>query len=43
MTDTPELVDMLGNVSISDNKDKKFVYDVVRLLIIFYKTRNFLL
>ncbi|CAI2166056.1 14609_t:CDS:10 [Funneliformis geosporum] len=27
MNDTPELIDMLGNVSISDNKDKKFVYD----------------
>ncbi|CAG8501894.1 15486_t:CDS:10 [Rhizophagus irregularis] len=27
MIDTPELVDMLGNVRISDNKDKKIVYE----------------
>ncbi|CAH1763197.1 9467_t:CDS:10 [Entrophospora sp. SA101] len=27
MTEYPELVDMIGNISISDNKDKKFVYD----------------
>lgn len=29
MIGTPELVDMLGNVRISDNKDKKIVYEEV--------------
>jgi hypothetical protein len=31
MTEYPELVDMLGNVSIIDDKDKKIVYDDVNL------------
>jgi hypothetical protein len=43
MIDTPELVDMLGNVRISDNKDKKIVYEEVTIFFLglLFKKKTF--